>query len=141
MSRGSVRVCIRLTPLALQLIVQRNQTKRIEEQENMKHEWPTKVSSLMADLRVAKDKLRKAKERESRVEHDSRKLHEQMVRLQQKNKKLQGQLATHERASGAGGNRAKKKMVRLFVPCRAVPCRASGMMAHCTCLAGGVQPL
>ena len=94
------------------LMVQRNQTKKIEEQETLKHEWPAKVSSLMADLRVAKEKLRKVREKEGRVETDSRKLHEQMVRLQEKNKKLQQQLGKYERQSGqTASDRAKRKMM------------------------------
>lgn len=94
------------------LIVQRNQSKRIEEQENLKSEWPTRVSSLMADLRVAKDKLRRAKEREQKVEGDSKKLHEQMVRLQAKNKNLQSQLSAYEKKGGHGaGDKAKRRLV------------------------------
>lgn len=104
----------RSPPPSLQLIVQRNQTKRIEEQESQRSEWPAKVSSLMADLRVAKDKLRKAKEKEARVESSTRKQHEALVRLQQKNKHLQEQLAQHERGHGgrSHGDRERHKLVR-----------------------------
>ena len=89
----------------------------------------------MADLRVAKEKLRKAKERETRVEHDSRKLHEQMVRLQEKNKKLQSQLAQYEKHSnGHAGDRQKRKMVRGRCRCRCAWGQGRVAQAELPCL-------
>eukprot|EP00500_Bicosoecida_sp_ms1_P002402 CAMPEP_0203815650 /NCGR_PEP_ID=MMETSP0115-20131106/11224_1 /ASSEMBLY_ACC=CAM_ASM_000227 /TAXON_ID=33651 /ORGANISM="Bicosoecid sp, Strain ms1" /LENGTH=361 /DNA_ID=CAMNT_0050724549 /DNA_START=19 /DNA_END=1104 /DNA_ORIENTATION=+ len=94
------------------MAIQRSQAKKIQEQEAMKSEWPAKVSSLMADLRVAKERVRKAKEREAKAQDLTKKQHEQMLRLAEKNKQLQAQLLDYERSQGTSlAEKEKKKLL------------------------------
>lgn len=94
------------------MAIQRSQAKKIQEQEAMKSEWPAKVSSLMADLRVAKERVRKAKDRESKAQELTKKQHEQMMRLAEKNKHLQAQLLEFERSQGTSlAEKEKKKLL------------------------------
>lgn len=92
--------------------LQRNQAKKIQEQEMMKNEWPTKVSSLMADLRVSKERVRKAKEREAKAQELTKRQHEQMMKLADKNEKLRAQLLEYERNQGTNlAEKQKRKLV------------------------------
>ena len=46
------------------LAIQRNQAKQISAKENLKHEWPQRITSLENDVKVYREKLRKVRARD-----------------------------------------------------------------------------
>lgn len=74
---------------------QRTLEKRLEEMESMQSEWPTKIKSLMKDVAVYKERIRKSRAQEAKQEVQLQRQQQQMEELTAKNKKLRQSLRAH----------------------------------------------
>lgn len=95
------------------LHVQRMLQRRPEAEEQAQRALEKKCKSLEADLRLLRDKLRLAKDEAARHQISSERLHEQVVKLEHRNRSLKQKLRTGgagdhaARGSPLGGRRGK----------------------------------
>lgn len=92
--------------------VQRSQQKRIDEQENLKDNLPSKLHTVMEELRISREKLRRHKEKEKHTMERSDKIHKQIIDMTKKNKVIADALKRAEQSNdGAVENYREKVLV------------------------------
>ncbi len=80
--------------------LQRNQSKRIEQQRVSREEWPARLAGLQDELRVTRETLRKYKEKTRVAEESSGKQRTVILKMQEKNRELKKEIERYENANG-----------------------------------------
>jgi hypothetical protein len=91
------------------LAIQRNQAKQISAKENLKHEWPQRITSLENDVKVYREKLRKVRARDIKFADERRSQKVQLGEARNKNRRLKAQLEDMRSVLIESGENVRKK--------------------------------
>ena len=74
--------------------IQRHQSRKIQQRESVKQEWPQRLQSLENEVRIYREKLRKVRQRDLKFAETRKWQDGQIVGLKKQVKKLQSKLGT-----------------------------------------------
>lgn len=85
--------------------LQRTHAKRIAKQQESRGNWSTKLTNLQEELRVARETLRKYREKSRFAEEESNRHREHIMKLTDRNKELKSEIKRYESANGKAKTR------------------------------------
>jgi len=91
------------------LAIQRHQSRKIQQRESMKSDWPQRLQSLENEVRIYREKLRKVRQRDLKFAETRKWQDGQIVGLKKQVKKLQAKLGIVGGGKKGGKNKKKNK--------------------------------
>ncbi|GBG23966.1 Lebercilin-like protein [Hondaea fermentalgiana] len=85
--------------------LQRSHVKRIAKQQESRGTWSSKLTNLQEELRVARETLRKYRDKTRTAEEDSKRHREHIMKLTDRNKDLKSEIRRYEAANGKAKTR------------------------------------